>query len=278
MKSATSWGRVIKAGLVKNWRLTVTYPSMVVNRIVGPIVAIAIAFYSYTALVPQGSIQSAFARVGENVQFTGYLILSQTVFSFFSNLNFRGGMAIQRERWMGTLEAILLAPTSRAAFILGESLYGLIDSGWTTLLGLLVTSVAFGAAFHLADPLLALLAVILTLTSLVALSVFFAAFYVLTRSAGPVAGAIVAPTQFLSGTRFPVAALPIALQAVSYALPVTYGMIVIRAAFLGGATLASMIPTLGILLAFSVVSWIAGILLIGRMERLAKQRGTLHRY
>jgi ABC-2 type transport system permease protein len=251
---------------------------MLVNRVVGPIVSIVIAVYSYTALVPGASVQAAFSRAGAAVNFIGYLILSQTVFSFFSNLNFRGGMAIQRERWTGTLEAILLSPASRVAFILGESLYGLVDSGWTTLLGLLVTALAFGVGFHVADPWFALAAVVLTLASLVALSLFFAAFYVLTRSAGPIASAVVAPTQFLAGTRFPVGALPTAVQALSYVIPVTYGMLVVRNAFLGTSIGGTEATNLGLLAGFTVLFWTLGVVLLRRMEKVAKERGTLRRY
>ena len=64
-------------------------------------------------------------------------------------------MAIQRERWQGTLEIVLLAPTSRVAFVLGEALYGLVDGGWSVVLALLVTAFAFGAHFQLANPALA---------------------------------------------------------------------------------------------------------------------------
>lgn len=276
--SAASWMRVIRASVRKNWDLSFTYPSWLANRIFGPIVWVAISIFSYTALVPEADIEAAFARAGSSPDFTAFLILGQTVFSFFSTLNFRGGMAIQRERWQGTLEIIMLAPTSRVAYILGESLFGLIDGGWTILLALLVTALAFGAGFTVSDPLLAVTAVALTLAAMVALSLFFAAFYVLTRSAGPLSFAIQTPVRFFTGTNFPVAALPGALQAVSFALPMTYGMIAVRGAFTGTATWTNTAGTLGALALFTAFFWVLGVVLLRRMERLAKERGTLHTF
>lgn len=273
-----SHGRVVAAGLAKNWRLSVTYPSWLVNRLVGPIVWVALGVYSWLALAGQGDVESAFAAAGERGDLIGFLILGQTVFSFFSNLNFRGGMAIQRERWMGTLEMILLAPTSRVAYLLGESLFGLIDGGWTVLIAFVVTALAFQAKFAVADPWLALVAIALTLASMVALSLFFAAFYVLTRSAGPLSFAIQGPVRFFTGTTFPIASLPGALRAVSYAIPVTYGMLAVRAAFLGTGGWADLAGTLALLAGFTVLFLVVGIVLVGRMERLAKERGTLHTY
>ncbi len=276
--TAASWGRVVRAGLYKNWRTSVTYPSWLLSRMLGPIVWVSISIFSYVALVPENEIEAAFARAGASTNFTSFLILGQTVFSVFSNLNFRGGMAIQRERWQGTLEMIMLAPTSRVAYILGESLFGLIDGGWTILLALLVTSLAFGAVFSVPAVGLAILAIVLTLASMVALSVFFAAFYVLTRSAGPLSFAIQSPIRFLTGTNFPVAALPGVLQSVSYALPMTYGMIAIRGAFIGEAGWAEMTQTFVALGAFTVLFFTLGSYLIGRMERISKERGTLHTF
>ena len=276
--SATAWARVVRAGLQKNWKLSITYPSWLINRIVGPIVWVGISVFSYTALVPAEDVRDAFVEAGQGPDFVAFLILGQTIFSLFTNLNWRGGMAIQRERWQGTLEIIMLAPTSRVAYILGESLFGLIDGGWTVLLALVVTAFAFGADFHLSDPLLALTVIALTLAAMVALSVFFAAFYVLTRSAGPLSFSIQTPVRFFTGTNFPVSALPVFLQTVSYALPMTYGMIAVRQVFAGAGTWGSLATTIFALIAFTVFFWTLGVILVRRMETVAKQRGTLHHY
>lgn len=276
--TVASWGRVVAAGIHKNLRLTLTYPSWVLSRILGPIVWVAISVFSYTALVPEADVRAAFEREGAGSDFVGFLILGQTIFSLFTNLNWRGGMAIQRERWTGTLEMIMLAPTSRVAYVLGESLFGLIDGGWTVLLAVLVAAFAFGAGFVLPDPLLALVVVGLTLSAMVALSLFFAAFYVLTRSAGPLSFAIQTPIRFFTGADFPLGALPAVLRAVSFAIPMTYGMLATRAAFLGTATWRDLSGTLLALAAFTALFWTLGVVLIGRMEKLAKERGTLHAY
>lgn len=258
--------------------MTITYPTWLLNRIFGPIVWVAISVFTYTALLPEAELREAFTSQGQSPDFVGFLILGQTVFSFFTNLNFRGGMAIQRERWQGTLEMVMLAPTSRVAFLLSETLFGLIDGGWTVFLALAVTGLAFGADFQLADPLLAVAVIALTLSSMVALALFFSAFYVLTRSAGPLSFAIQTPVRFFTGTNFPVRALPAALQAVSYALPMTYGMIAVRGAFLGTETWGSLTGTFVALIAFTTFFWILGVVLVRRMETIAKERGTLHTY
>ncbi|HEV8358910.1 MAG TPA: ABC transporter permease [Candidatus Thermoplasmatota archaeon] len=270
--------RVVRAGWTKNWRLSTTYPSWVLNRLLGPLVWVALAVYSYTGLAGPERVQQAFVDAGEGASFTGFLILGQTLFAFFTGINWRGGMAIQRERWQGTLEMVLLAPTSRVAFVLGESLFGLLDSGWTVFLAMVLAMLLFGVQFHVAHPEAVVLAVGLTLLAMVALGLFFAGFYVLTRAAGPLSQAVQAPVGFLAGVQFPVQALPGALQAVSYALPVTFGLAAVRGAVLQGQGLDGQGPALLALVAMSVVFAAAGAVLIRRMEARAKREGTIHAY
>jgi ABC-2 type transport system permease protein len=268
---------VVRAGLLKNWKMSITYPSWLLNRMVGPVMGVALAVFSYTALAPTAQVQRAFSDAGEQ-NFTGFLILGQTVFSFFMGMNWRGGMSIQRERWYGTLEMVLLAPTSRVAFVLAESLFGLVDTGWTVFLAMVVAMMLFGVQFQVAHPDAVVVAVVLTLLAMVALGLFFAGFYVLTRAAGPLSNAVQAPVRFLSGAQFPLGALPGAIQSVSYALPVTYGLFTVRRALLAGAGLQDLGFELMMLVLMTVLFAALGAWLIGRMELRAKRSGTLHAY
>jgi ABC-2 type transport system permease protein len=270
--------RALRASMFKNWRLSTSYPSWIINRLIGPIVWVALSVYAYTGLADPESVSKAFEASGETASFTGFLIIGQTVFSFFMGMNWRGGMAIQRERWYGTLEMVLLAPTSRVAFVLGESLFGLLDSGWTIFLAMFVGFMLFGVEFHVADPIAVVVVITLTLLSMVSLGLFFSGFYMLTRAAGPMSQAIQAPVRFLSGTQFPVGALPIALQGAAYAIPVTFGLIAVRGTLLGGQHLDALGPQLAALVGMTIVFSLAGAWLIGDMEKRAKRNGTLHAY
>ncbi|HVL47616.1 MAG TPA: ABC transporter permease [Candidatus Thermoplasmatota archaeon] len=276
--TTTAWGRSIRAALYKNWRLSITYPTWLLQRLLSPLVWVAIAVYAYTGVADPARIAEAFAEAAGTTGFTGFLILGQTLFSFFLGMNWRGGMAIQRERWYGTLEIVMLAPTSRVAFILGESVYGLLDSGWTVLLAMVIAMFAFDARFTVAHPEAALLAVLLALLAMVALGVFFSGFYLLTRSAGPLSSAVQAPIRFLAGVQFPVSALPTQIQYASFAIPVTYGIAAVRRVFLAGGDIAAVSGELLALALSTVVFFAIGAYLIGRMEKEAKRRGTLHVY
>lgn len=270
--------RTFRASLGKAWRLRVTYPTWLLNRLLSPLVWIAIAVYAYVGVADTAQVADAFRGAAGSDDFTGFLVLGQTVFTLFIGLNWRAGMAIQRERWYGTFETLLMAPMNRVAWLLGEAVFGVLDTGWTVFAAAVVAIYLFGADFSVPHPLAAGLAFALTLTAITALGLFVAGFYVLTRSAGPLSRAVQAPVRFFSGAQFPLSALPAALRAVSFAIPVTWGLAAVRASLMEGAGFVDLLPTYAVLLAFTLVFAAGGTWLVGHTERVAKERGTLHRY
>lgn len=270
--------RTMRAVLFRDVRLSLTYKSWVINRTLGPIVWVTIAVYTYLGIASPASISEGFTRFGEDAGFTGFLIIGQTIFSIFMALNFWGGMAIERERWYGTLEIVLLSPMNRTAYVLAEAVFGILNSSWTIFLAMVVAIMTFGMDVSVASVPAVVVSLAATLVSMVALGMFFAGFYILSRAAGPLAHSVGAPIRFFSGTNFPVSALPTMLQYVSYALPVTYGMGILRRAILSGGDMMSVLPDVGVLMLFTVIFFSLGVYFLHRMERSAKTSGTLHTY
>lgn len=270
--------RTVRATLRKSWLLRITYPTWVVNRLLSPLAWVAIAVFAYVGIAGRGATADAFQQVAGSPDFTGFLIIGQTIFTFFLGMNWRAGMAIQRERWYGTIEMMLLAPMSRVAWLVGEAFFGLLDSGWTVFLAMVAAIYIFGADFTLPHPGAALLALALTLFAMVSLGLFFAGFYMLSRSAAPLSHAVQAPVRFFAGVQFPIAVLPAALQAVSFAIPVTWGLMAVRASLMEGAGFRELTTTYLALTGFSLVFLALGTWLLHDMERRAKERGSLHYY
>jgi ABC-2 type transport system permease protein len=239
---------------------------------------IGISVFTYIAIASPQTIERGFQDLTGSTAFTGFLILGQTVYSFFTAMNWTGGMTLERERFYGTFEMILLSPASRVVMVLGEAAWGIIDSGWVIFLTTLVASLLFGLNFNVADPLAVTLSLILTFAAMVSLGLFFSGFYVLSRSAGPIAHAVQSPIRFFSGVSFPISALPTYLQFVSYALPVTFGMNAVRSSLLASSTLTSLSVQLIPLVAFTVIFFTLGVWMIRKMEQVAKTRGTLHTF
>lgn len=79
----------------------------------------------------------------------------------------------------------------------------------------------------------------------------------------------------LSGSQFPVRALPRVLLPLALALPLTYGYDLVRGFLLGAETLLPVPYEIAILLVFMVVMLALGTFVFSRVERYVRRAGTL---
>ncbi len=278
MLELSAYARSFRAVMGRSGKIRLTYKPWIFNSLLGPLVWLAITIYSYIGIASAESVRSGFGQFGVSGSITGFLILGQSIFSFFTAMNWRTGMSIERERWYGTLEAVLVTPVNRIVWLMAEAVFGIVDSGWMVFVTFIVASMLFGISLSPAAPLALVVTLALTLLAMIALGIFLAGFYVMTRAAGPLSIAFQAPMRFFTGTSFPVSALPTALQYVSYAIPVTYGLDAVRKALLTGASLGDLSSELSLLFVFTVIVSVAGGLLMRGAEAMAKRSGTLHTF
>ncbi|GBF09984.1 ABC transporter, permease protein [Aeropyrum pernix] len=267
--------RVAKAVAVRDFKIRITYIPWIINSLVQPIVWTYILIYAYRAVI---GTPETLQQYGWPADYVGFLILGQVLLSLFNALNWRAGMAIQRERWFGTLEMVFLTPASRLIMLTGSSIYGLIDAGWVSFLAALIVFLATGTGFRVADPVAAILSLSIAVVGAVSMGIGLAGLYVLTRSAGPIAVAIQHPLRFFSGSSFPLSILPASLQYVGYALPLTYGIEAVRISVLEGGTLGDVYHLIIRLSLISLASILAGLLFVRWAESLAKKYGWLHTF
>ncbi|BAA81530.1 ABC transporter, permease protein [Aeropyrum pernix K1] len=268
--------RVAKAVALRDFKIRITYIPWIINSLIQPIIWTYILIYTYRAVL--GETAQTLQKHGWPADYVGFLILGQVLLSLFNALNWRAGMAIQRERWFGTLEIVFLTPASRLVMLTGSSIYGLLDAGWVSFSAALIVFLATGTGFNIADPLAALLSVSMAVVGAVSMGIGLAGLYVLTRSAGPIAIAIQHPLRFFSGSSFPLSILPASLQYIGYALPLTYGIEAARISLLEGAPIDEVSPLILRLALISLVGIIAGILFVRWAESLAKKYGWLHTF
>lgn len=248
------------------------------NTIFGPLIWLLIVVYTYLGIASPETIQVNFRRFAVTTGFAGFLILGQTMFTFFMAMNNRAGISIERERRYGTLEAVLLTPVSRFVMVTAESVFVIVESGWMVVIALFIASLMFGFSPNIQSPLGVLASFVLTFTAMIALGVLLAGFYVLARAASPLSRAAHHPMRFFTGVNFPVDALPTGLQYVSYAIPVTYGIDAIRRSVLMGATMEGLMFDLTFLVLFTIACFLLGAWSLRKAENLAKVNGTLYTF
>lgn len=169
------------------------------------------------------------------------------------------GMAVVREREIGTLEQLMVTPITPAQLIAGKTIpFGLLsvlEMALATGVGMLVFRVPM-----VGSPLLYALAAVV--------------FLFVTLSGGLLASTVSSTQQqamftvwfflilsiILSGFFFPLENMPEWIQPITWLNPLRYFMALIRGIFLKGLTLPEMLPHLAPLLAIGLVMFTAAVL------------------
>ncbi len=160
-------------------------------------------------------------------------------------------LAISIEWERGTMEQILYTPIRAREFIIGKLLpYFLISLVQVTLV-LLISILVFKVPFR-GNILLFYLAATLFSFGALGLGLFIS----LSAKSQQVASQFsfltsFLPTFLLSGFIFPVASMPIILRSLSYLVPATYFLKIMRGLFLKGSGLAVLWPSFIVMFAFA---------------------------
>ncbi|WP_369144988.1 ABC transporter permease [Streptomyces sp. R44] len=188
---------------------------------------------------------------------------------------FGSGGAVQNQRWLGTLETLVVAPTPLALVLLpitlATAVIGTYAMGATVLWGVLL----YGVPLDFAHPLLFLLAVPVCVLALGMMGLLLAATFVLLRNANALANPLDTPVWLLSGLLVPVTVLPAWTHPISWALPTTWGARAVHAATSGGPSTGEVLTPLLVALALGAGYALAAVLVLGRVERRARAAATL---
>lgn len=156
------------------------------------------------------------------------------------------GMAIVREKEIGTIEQIMVSPITPFEFILGKTLpFALICVGEVVL----VMSVAvfwFGIPVRGSIALLFVAAGLYMLTTL-GIGLLISTLCETQQQAMMSTFFFFTPAMLLSGFAFPIANMPEVIQALTLINPMRYFLIIIRSIFLKGTGLAVLWPQFGAL-------------------------------
>jgi len=157
-----------------------------------------------------------------------YAVLGGGMMGMWGNTLYGSGFALAFDRWNGTIEYVLGTPSRLVWIIAGRSASNAVLGLANALAIVLVVAIGYGAFFAIADPILFLLALVLTLTSLSALGVVFCSAFLLSRSAQVMTNGLEMPIYVASGSMFPVALLPFWSHPLSFSLGPTWGIDAMR--------------------------------------------------
>ena len=210
-------------------------------------------------------------RAGAGGETLVYASFGAAVMGIWSATSTSAGAAMQRERWHGTLELLVVAPT-HFAFVLLPITIAMSTMGLYSMVATLVWGrVAFGIDVPLEEPVAFAVALVATVVSIGALGFLLAVSFVRYRTAWALGNMLEYPVWLVGGFLVPLALLPGWVRPISWALAPTWGVDAVRESALGGSPL----PEIALCLALGSAYVVAGSLVLERVLRAARRDGSL---
>ncbi len=206
-----------------------------------------------------------------------FLLVGTGFYSFLLNGISSFLTMIQEAQTTGTLEVLMTTSTSPTVLVLLSAISSFLRSAAGMFLYLLGGVILFGASLSAANPLSVLLVLCFSLLIVVGFGLFAAAVQLAIQRGSAILWVIGTTTWMVTGTLFPVSALPDPMQWWARAFPLTQALTAMRAALLSGTTPAQLFPELVHLAAGSLLlplGWLAFALAL----RTARRRGSLAYY
>jgi ABC-2 type transport system permease protein len=200
-----------------------------------------------------------------------YASLGAAVMGIWSSTSTTAGSAMQRERWHGTLELLVAAPTHFSLVLLPVTIamttIGLYSMAATLLWGRLV----FGIDISIEHPALFVVSVVATVVTIGTAGFLLAVSFVRYRTAWALGNMLEYPVWLVCGFLVPLSLFPDWVRPISWALAPTWGMNAIRESALGGSPL----PDIAVCLALGGLYTAAGVLVVERVLQAARARAAL---
>jgi ABC-2 type transport system permease protein len=204
-----------------------------------------------------------------------YAVLGGGMMGMWGNTLYASGFAISFEKWQGTLEEVVAAPSNLLHVIAGRSVSNALFGLTNMVAILLIAAFVFRVPLGVANPFLFGFSIVLTLLSVSALGLIFASSFVLTRSAQVFTNGLEFPIYVVSGSMFPIALLPFWVHPAAYILGPTWGIDAIRAAASTADVSLTFWTDVGVMLLITLVYVVVAAVLFKMVETKSRRDGSL---
>ena len=243
-----------------NVRMLLTSEFFILTTFLTPLIFATLAFFLF---------QTGGAAEGQTLL---YVALGSGMMGVWSTTLFGCGGAIAWQRWEGTLELLVNAP-SRYDYILAGQTFGAVVLGFYGIVATLAWGVLlFGMPLTATFPLILPISLAAAVLSLGALGMLIATTFVLYRHANALGNLLEYPIWLVAGLLVPIATLPIWVRPISWLLAPTWGMEAIR-----GAALGTQAPwfAIAMCLVLAAVYYVAARVCLVYVIRKARRDATL---
>jgi len=210
-------------------------------------------------------------RTGLGSQALGPVGLAAAVMGIWTATSVPASSALQRERWAGTLELLVVAPSNFALILLPITLAASTIGLYCVAGTLLWARVLFGIHIVIAHPLFFALGLFATVVTIGSLGFLMAVSFVRSRRGWALGALLEYPIWIVCGFLVPVSILPGWVRPISWALGPTWGMRAVREAAYGGSPLVPLV----VCLALAATYLALGVLVLRFVLNSARRSATL---
>jgi len=265
--------RIAWAFLRRDFKIATSYKAAFVMQIAGIFIAVPL-FYFMGDLVDGANVKALKAYGGS---YFGFLLIGVALLDYLTVSLKSFGNSLRESQLTGTLEIVLLSPTSLTEVLFYSSLWFFLFTSIRFMLYLIV-----GALFQLdlanANVLGAFLMLALAILSFIPFGIFTAAIIMLIKRGDALSGLIAGASMFFGGVLFPVASMPEWMQFLGKLLPFTHALEGMRQAITSGTGLADLAHYYLVLGAFIVVLMPLSWGLFAHAVRRTRETGSLGHY
>ncbi|CAM3910475.1 ABC transporter permease [Mesobacillus zeae] len=244
--------------------------SFFLGHILSGVYIIVFAYLSYF-YVFRGELNNRFISSAGTGDYLSYVILGGLLYSFSVSLLMIVSRAIITELREGTLEALLLSPSSRKGYYLGYMAQGFMRVG---LEFFAITSAGYFFGLHLKNInwiniIVVLIVLILaTFTQALILGTFMLYF----RDTYITQNTLFVLMSLVCGITFPPAFLPESVALIGEIMPLTHGLDALRMVWIEGKPLSEVFPLLLKILVLGIVYFPIGAVCIKKMEKIVLEK------
>jgi ABC-2 type transport system permease protein len=202
-----------------------------------------------------------------------FYILGNAMFVAYRPL-FPVALTITGERWWGTLPYIVAAPADRAVLYFSRAAVHVVDGLQSVLIALVLGVLVFRLDLSGANWVGLGLAMIVSCYAAASIGLLLGSAAYLVLDAAFLGNLAIKALLLVTGANVPIRELPAALQALSFAFPMTRSIAAARA-FAAGGSLEASLPLLATDVILGTAWATAGLLLLRWVEVQARRTGSL---
>jgi ABC-2 type transport system permease protein len=221
------------------------------------------------------AILALFMLKDKGADFAMFVVVGSGLTGLWSSLLFVSGNSINTERWTGTLESLVGAPTPFDVIVFGKNLANVFQSLLSMVVSYALAAFLFGYSLALTQPLLFLITLLLSMFAFICFGLTIAPLFVMYRSVQQWQNAMEFPVYILCGFLFPIALLPGWTTPVSYLLPPYWAAIGLHGTSTARLPFDQLVFSWIMMLLFSIVDLVIASQLFKIMLYKARVDATL---